>query len=45
MKYRSMTCALILLALIACTNPVAPSSKNLAPTTPYPHSSLPGWQP
>lgn len=44
-KYRLMSCVMVLLALNACTNPVAPTAKHLAAANPYPHGTLPGWQP
>jgi len=45
MKYRSMICVTILVGLIACTNPVAPTARDLTPRTPNPYPVLPGWQP
>src|SRR6266550_3957808 len=45
MKYRVTTCALILLALIACTNPLEPNSNGMAPANPHPQPTLPDWNP
>ena len=45
MRYAVIRYGLILAAMIACTNPVAPSGKELTPPNPKPHVDVPGYHP
>lgn len=45
MRYAVIRYGLILAAMIACSNPVAPTAEGLTPPNPKPHSDVPAYHP
>lgn len=45
MPYRRLVFGLVFLGAIACTNPLAPTSRSLSPTHPNPQPGVVDWTP